>query len=116
MDLFRPLDVWNRIDAVRTESLTSLCTRVNVSYPRIKRNRTDCRLPSLTDLYLLSKGLNTSIEFLLTGNDTSEFPPRILTIAKRCLDAEEDDLRLIEKVLNIKKEDRVHIGNSEELA
>lgn len=114
MDAYR---FWKNVDAISDGvTLVALASKANLNYRTIKNQRSGNRMPGISEAYALAKALGTSIEFLLTGNDTSEFPPRILAIAKRCMDAEEDDLRLIEKVLNIKKETSVDIGNSGELA
>lgn len=60
-------DIWNRVDELKKEPLTTLCEKVGIPYTRVKRNRTDCRVPSCEDLLLISKYLNVSIEYLLTG-------------------------------------------------
>lgn len=60
---------WNRVDDLKDEALTKLCANTGVSYTSVKRNRTDCRLPSLLDAYKIAKYLGTTIEYLLTGND-----------------------------------------------
>jgi len=61
---------WDSVDALRgSEPLTRLCSRIGVNYARVKRNRTDCRLPSLEDACLFAFGLSTSVESLLLGTE-----------------------------------------------
>ena len=96
---------WKRVDACnRKTTLLELCRSASLDYNRVKHNRSDCRVPKAEDLLLLAEALNTSIEYLLTGKERDSFPPRIQTIAIRCLSASEEDLALIERVLRIEAE------------
>ena len=102
MRVIRAIDIWNRIDSIRNTPLTDLCKAVGVPYARVKRNRTDCRIPSCEDLLALADGLDTTIDFLLTGNQIeAKYPPRIERIIERCMNADNEDLSLVERVLRI---------------
>ena len=63
------LGFWNRVDENNSSTLKELCTRAGVDYKRVMHNRTDCRVPKAEDMLNLSKSLNVSIEYLLTGQD-----------------------------------------------
>ena len=68
MEEIRAIDIWNRVDELRPGHLTELCKKAQIPYARIKRNRTDCRIPSAEDLYAIASVLGTSVEYLLTGS------------------------------------------------
>lgn len=68
-------------------------------------NRTDCRIPKADDLLALASGLNTTIEFLLTGEKKKDaYPERIQRIIDKCMSAGETDLEIVERVLRIDSE------------
>lgn len=102
--------LWSRVDREKKEPLSVICKRVDIPYARIKRNRTDCRLPSCVDLFLLSKALDVSMEYLLTGEKSTAYPARIDTIARACMDADDLSLELVERVLRIEKKAGVAIS------
>ena len=68
-------DLWKRVDSLRKEPLSVLCRRTGLSYARVKRNRTDCRIPSAEDLLIISQALGTSMEYLLTGENAFPISP-----------------------------------------
>ena len=94
---------WNRVDSLnKGETLLDMCRRVGLDYNRVKHNRSDCRVPKSEDLILLAEGLNSSIDFLLTGKNQPMYPERIRIIADACLnDATEEDLVLVERILRV---------------
>ena len=63
------LGFWNRVDESNSSTLKELCIKAGVDYKRVMHNRTDCRVPKAEDMLNLSKSLNVSIEYLLTGQD-----------------------------------------------
>lgn len=63
----RALDIWNRVDELNKTTLVELAKQIKIPYTRIKRNRTDCRIPSAEDLYKISQAFNVPMEYLLTG-------------------------------------------------
>ena len=70
MDAYR---FWKNVDAVSSGiTLISLASKANLNYRTIKNQRSSNRMPSLSDAYALAKALNTSIEFLLTGENFQE--------------------------------------------
>ena len=99
----RAIDIWNRVDELRKEiPLTDICKKAGIPYARVKRNRTDCRIPSCEDLFAISSELGTTMEYLITGTNNNTYPDRITIIANRCLHyATEEDLILIERILRI---------------
>ena len=96
------LQFWKRIDAMNIETLKELCEKNNIDYKRVMHNRTDCRIPKAEDLLAFAYGLNTTIEYLLTGeNEKTVYPERIQRIINSCINASEEDLALVERVLRI---------------
>lgn len=93
---------WKRLDESYNGTLKELCLKTGVDYNRVKRNRSDCRLPNLEDAYALSHEIGLSIETLLTGKSaTMIYNVRIRTIAKACEKASEIELQMVEKILDI---------------
>ena len=98
---------WGNLDEARRgrASLKEICTRLGIAYQRIADQRSECRLPKLEDAYCLANELGVSIEFLLTGKDQlTTYPPRVERIAKACLNANDEDLSLVERALRINGE------------
>ena len=66
----RSYQIWTRVDTLKGNlSLSDLSAKVGMKYQRMKEQRSSGRIPSAEDLYALAKGLGTSMEFLLTGED-----------------------------------------------
>lgn len=93
---------WKRLDENYKGSLKDLCLKTGVDYNRIKRNRSDCRLPNLQDAYAISHLLGIDIEYLLTGeNSTAVYSARVKAIADACTKASDLELAMVEKILDI---------------
>lgn len=69
------LHFWQRIDSLNKETLKDLCEKSKVDYKRVMHNRTDCRIPKAEDLLYLAKSLGSSVEYLLTGENSNTFSP-----------------------------------------
>ena len=96
---------WCNLDRILgKQTLKSISEKAGLNYRTIKNQRSAVRLPGLSDAYMLASALGVSVECLLTGKERDSFPPRIQTIAIRCLSASEEDLALIERVLRIEAE------------
>lgn len=105
-------EFWKRVDQVRTGKAMSEIARVaSVSYKNVKDQRSLNRLPKLEDAYKLSKALNVSVEFLLTGVDNHVLSPRSLAIAKACEKASDLELEMVERILGISSKKGEHEGN-----
>ena len=84
---------WCNLDRILgKQTLKSISEKAGLNYRTIKNQRSAVRLPSLSDAYVLASALGVSIECLVTGKERDSFPPRIQTIAIRCLSASEEDL------------------------
>ena len=92
---------WKNVDIYRPCSLKKLCEATGLSYQRMRDQRSRESLPALTDAYAISIAIGVTIEKLLTGLDTSDFPEDITAIAEKSLDADSDDLRLIRTILGL---------------
>lgn len=96
---------WKNLDLCKkSRSLTEIAKELSLNYNNLLDQRTSNRLPRLEIAYSLAEALGVSVEYLLTGKERDSFPPRIQTIAIRCLSASEEDLALIERVLRIEAE------------
>ena len=87
-------EFWNRIDCSKGPmSLKELAEQANVKYTSIKDQRSKNRLPNLIDAYALASILNTTIDYLLTGENTS-------TLSEEAQAVERDEkLRLLVNTL-----------------
>ena len=66
----RSYQFWNRVDLLRGNlQLNDLANKAGIKYQRIKEQRSSGRIPSVEDVYKISTVLNTSIEYLLTGEN-----------------------------------------------
>ena len=73
--LFDGYELWKRVDALRkTTPLSQICKETGIRYTRIKKNRSDNRMPGIDDLYMLAGYLGCSMEYLLTGKPESLSP------------------------------------------
>ena len=88
-------EFWKLIDRLNPyKTVSELAEGAGINYHNIKQQRTDCRIPKAEDLYKLSKALNCSMEYLITGkedNTTSpeiefvENNPAMLTLVRYCM-------------------------------
>lgn len=73
--LFDGYELWKRVDALRkTTPLSQICKETGIRYTRIKKNRSDNRMPEINDLYMLAGYLGCSMEYLLNGKPESLSP------------------------------------------
>lgn len=63
-------DVWKRVDSLKQGSLVDLSAQTGIDCQKIKNQRTGNVTPKADDLYKIAVALNTSMEYLLTGNDS----------------------------------------------
>lgn len=96
---------WKNVDHIRGEiSLVQLANECQLNYKVIKNQRSSDKLPTLLNAYAIAKYLNVSIEYLLTGKETSSgklLSERVLFIAKACETASDLELAMVEKILDI---------------
>lgn len=67
---------WKRVDSLNKKKLNELCVEANLDYNKVKHNRSDVRLMNCIETLAIAKSLNTTVEYLLTGNEE-----RIISIA-----------------------------------
>lgn len=92
---------WNNVDKLWPASLRRLCDVTGLSYQRMRDQRSSGRLPTLSDAYAISTAVGATIEKLISGMNTSDFPENINAIAERTLHADDDDIRFIRTILGI---------------
>lgn len=104
-------EIWQRIDLQRQQKpLSTIAEECGIKYQRIKEQRSSNRIPSVLDLYEISKYLGISMEYLVSGSkETVIYPLRVRTIADACMKASEDDLKLVERVLRISSKNQTAI-------
>lgn len=95
-------------------TLTKLMKASDVDYEAIKRQRVDNRIPKTMDALKIAEALNTSVEYLVTGEDVApSYSNRIKHILFRLQNyADEEDMKLVERVLRIKEKEEENAGNS----
>jgi hypothetical protein len=103
MNEFEADKFWERVDFLRNKkTLKALTKELGIEYETIRVQRTRHRFPKPEYMYLFSKALNTSIEYLLTGeinqvNNT--YPARIEKIADKLCQISEIHLLSIENLI-----------------
>ena len=69
----KAFSLWKRVDDLKGDrTLQSIADEALIKYQRIKEQRSSGRIPTAEDLYAIARALNTSIEFLLTGENFQE--------------------------------------------
>lgn len=90
------LKFWKRIDTLTNSkgvTLKELCQRAEINYGSMRRQRTLVIYPGVSELISIAKNLNTSLDYLLTGENTS-------TLSEEAQAVERDDkLRLLVNTL-----------------
>ena len=114
MKIDSPRSFWLRIDTLRgKESLKEIAQRCNLNYDTLRNKRSGKNpvYPNLVDGVVLAEALNTTAKFLLTGEDKEigNFSPRIRAIIISCINAKEEDLCLVERVLRISSKNQTAI-------
>ena len=112
------MDFWGRIEqAQRSEnknSLKAICKTINVPYQTVVNQKSAARLPSLTVAMLLASELNTSLDWLLFGDNKSSVSDRQLigrllsdarkrSVMERIASLNQSELFAIEVFLGIRK-------------
>ncbi len=97
---------WKQIDNINPYgSAAALAKQMGVTYYAMKQWRADSRIPKAETLLQLSKTLNKSIEFLLTGEEKNRYSDRVERIASRCqYSATETQLFMVEQILGLPTE------------
>ena len=64
-------DFWKRVDENNPyRTVKELSAECGITYNRMKKNRSDVRLPSIEDAFSLAQAEGVSVELLLTGKDS----------------------------------------------
>lgn len=97
---------WKQVDSVNPYgSASALAKRMGVTYYAMKQWRADSRIPKAETLLQLSRTLNKSIEFLLTGEEKHLYSERVERIAARCqYAATETQIFMVEQILGLPTE------------
>lgn len=64
---------WNRIDSLVDNlgtTLKDLCEKAEINYGSMRRQRTSMIYPGTSEVVRIAKTLNTTIDYLLTGEDS----------------------------------------------
>ena len=95
---------WKRIDETNPyRTLRQLSDECGIDYWRVKRNRSDVRMPSAEDVYLFASVIGVPMEYLLTGESKTPFySARVMAIAD-LLEQDQDKLGAVEVLLFGKK-------------
>ena len=96
---------WSRVDRLNPyKTLAKLIASTGLDYGLIKHQKMDNRIPKTMDALKLASALNTTVEYLVTGEHYKIYPARIERIINNILyHANEEDLLLIERILRLQK-------------
>lgn len=96
-------DFWKTVDGCNPyKTIRGLCEVTGLNYWNTAQQRSKNIIPKADVLLKISEAVNKSVDYLLTGKERKDYPPRIDAIARRCLYfASTEDLFLIEHILKI---------------
>ena len=98
---------WIRVDELRSAvpcQLIDMAAIAGIDYTRIKNQRSANRLPKLEDAYQISRVLNCSMSYLVTGIlENSKVPEKIQPFINALSKASDDDLELVRRVLRMEE-------------
>ncbi len=69
----KAMDFWGRVELAQKKhgwTLIELCKRAEINYGTVMNSRSSARLPTLEAAVALSISLGSSVEWLLTGNNS----------------------------------------------
>jgi transcriptional regulator with XRE-family HTH domain len=92
---------WNRIDSLRGKmQLHELAIASNMSFTTLRNQKSGrtLQLPKTLQAYSMAKTLNTTVEFLLTGNDPNIFSS---ILVKAYSEASETNKRIVDIALSL---------------
>lgn len=99
-------EFWKLVDNINPyKTMRGLCEKTGLDYWNTAQQRSKNIVPKAADLITISQAVNRSIDFLLTGVEKRDYPPRIDRIARQCqFFATKEDLMLVERILRIPSE------------
>ena len=96
-------EFWKVVDGCNPyKTIRGLCDATGLDYWNVAQQRSKNIIPKAESLLAISEALHKSIEFLLTGRERRDWPPRIDAIARACTyTATGEDLLAIERILRL---------------
>lgn len=91
---------WERVDNLNPfTSIKKLANVANIDYNTIKKQRSELRYPKVDIIISISKVLNCSVDYLVTGEVEikKNYPVQIEKIADKLCMVSEEDLTLIKR-------------------
>lgn len=90
--------LWKRVDALKKGSLKELSQQTGIDCQKFKNQRTGNIIPKADDLYKIARALNTSMEYLLSGEQQKIYDARVTAIAD-WLSEDEGRISAMEKII-----------------
>ena len=113
-------EFWKRIDEINPFStVKKLIDTCHLDYNTIKKQRSDLRVPKVDTILCFSKTLNTSMEFLLTGETTQDikkYPARIEKLADKLSKISEIHLLSVENIIEAIPEEENEVSNKAQIS
>lgn len=97
-------DFWDRVDEKNPyPTLMELAENSGCTYTKFRQQRVKKMLPKTEDVFAISRQLNVSVDFLLTGEALPNlYCKRVQRIANRCqVSASEVQLFMVEQILDL---------------
>lgn len=97
-------DFWDRVDKRNPyPTLMELAENSGCTYTKVRQQRVKRILPKTEDVFAISRQLNVSVDFLLTGEALpTPYCKRVQRIANRCqISATEVQLFMVEQILDL---------------
>lgn len=97
---------WTRVDELRGKmQLQELADKCGISFTTLRNQKSGktLQLPKLIQSLLIAKALNTSVEFLVFGNEseTTHYTRGVIEIADACMTATEEQLSVVRFALQL---------------
>jgi transcriptional regulator with XRE-family HTH domain len=93
-------DFWKNVEKANRYTYMELANLANLNYNTIRNQRSQNVLPNGKDIYVISKVLGVSMEYLLTGIETRKiYPSRIVTITEKLMKISTSDLSTVERMI-----------------
>lgn len=99
-------EFWKIVDRCNPyKTIRGLCEATGLGYWNVAQQRSKNIIPKADVLLTISAAVNKSVDYLLTGTERRDYPPRIDAIARACMySATGEDLLAVERILRLPSE------------
>jgi hypothetical protein len=99
------MDFWERVKVeIRRLNTTQewVANKAKLNFGSFRGWITKGRLPGTTEAVAIAQVLGVTVEYLLTGKDSSGLSPRLATLARKLVRLPDEDIEEIEALVDLK--------------